>query len=161
MDNGGDVATAASIVISSIALVGVVVSLLLQIRQLRTSEAEVFRTLQIEIARMAVERPEIIIDPADPMRADPSTFQRHVYLNLMVMYWRAAFLLGNLHEAELRNQVATLFIVQSRRDWWAMARTSYELLSGVKRSRSRRFFDTVDAEFQSAVATFEGAQQPS
>lgn len=159
MDDGGDVATVVSILISSIALAGVIVSLLLQIRQLRTSQVEVFRTLQIEIARMAFERPEIIVDPADPVRADPSTFQRHVYLNLTVMYWRAAFMLGSLNEAALRNDVAALFRVRSRCDWWAMARASYALLSGSKGSRSRRFFDTVDTEFDSAMATFQDEEQ--
>jgi hypothetical protein len=161
MNNGDAIATLVPILISSIALVAVMASLLLQIRQLRTSQAEVFRTLQVEIARMAFESPEIIVDPTDPVRADPIMFRTHIYLNLMVMYWRAAFLLGNMNEAGLRHAVATLFTVRSRCDWWAMARASYELMSGFRGSRSRRFFDAVEAEFQRAIAGFTSNPEPS
>jgi hypothetical protein len=56
-----------SVVIAVLALSGVIVSLLLQVRQLRVSQREASRAAMLEIVKLFIGDPELFADPDDSL----------------------------------------------------------------------------------------------
>jgi hypothetical protein len=90
MNSQGTIAIISTL-ISSIALVGVVVSLLLQARQIRVSQLQASRSAQAEMLKVAIEDPEVA--SAALGRSDVDVFAREIFLNLQMKTLELHYLL--------------------------------------------------------------------
>src|SRR4051794_13391568 len=70
-----------SALISSIALVGVAVGLLLQSRELKIARAQAFRATQAELIRMAVDDPSLLVAIGSALFQDEQLAKQNLYLN--------------------------------------------------------------------------------
>src|SRR5436189_297531 len=112
-----------STLISSVALLCIAISLLLQARQLRTNQVQVTRAAQQEVIRFSLENPSLATEVMGV--ADPETYTKHVYLNWYFSYLSMSYDIKTMSKPNLRLLLERPFAVQVSREWWAMARQSY------------------------------------
>jgi hypothetical protein len=143
-------------IISSFALIGVVVGLLLQNRQLRASHTQVVREMHLELVKMTIENPELATSVYKGSSA--KDFAAHTLINFQATLWLTAYTLKDVSKASLAQQVASLFEGEQARIWWGYARKYYEMDLSSKRGRD--FFAIMDNEFNKALTELTSDGQP-
>jgi len=139
-----------SVIISSVAIGLVVASLSLQHRQLRASHLQTERLLHVELVRLGIEYPEIIVDPNRPLYRDSESVRKYSFVNLnFVLLWLMFSSPGGYSESALRLTLKSLFSAETTRSWWAEASGNYRAF-GVGR-RHRRFIAITDDEYQRSL----------
>jgi Family of unknown function (DUF6082) len=97
---------------------GVIVSLLVQRRDVQAGQEQTALLTQIELARMAIEYPELAgVDGTLPVEYSFDQARAYMMINLSVSKWRSLFGLGHLSEDELRPLRARLFGRAQARAW--------------------------------------------
>lgn len=142
-----------SILISATALIGVVVSLILQARQLRASLLQASRATHAETVRMVFDHPEVLADILG--RDDPEWIKKATYVNWVMQHIKMAFSQKVITSAGARKEVAELFRGQFSREWWASARPLFKAEAFLK--REREFVTMVDEVFREVTSP----QEPS
>jgi hypothetical protein len=145
MDQVGILAIVSTL-ISSVALVGVAASLVIQTRQLRTSQLQATRAAQAEVVRISLENPRLFVHDARTGADRADLYALHAYTNLIFKYLELGFEIGVVSEPSVRAQVAVLFESAYRRRWWASARRTYAIEAATR--RERRFAQIVENEFE-------------
>ena len=142
-----------STLISSVALLGVAVSLVLQARQLRANQVQTARASQVELMRTALENPTVVAEALGA--GDCGALVRGVVLNWYLGHLSMSYDIKTLAKPHLRQLARDLFAVEGSRTWWETARLSYG--DDVTSRRQRDFFALVDAEFQQIARPPESA----
>lgn len=159
MDNAGGILALVSTVISSVALTGVMVGLLLQARQVRIANVQIYRASHAELVRLSLEYPEARADPADSPFFDTESLQRTILINWQFQHLRLGYSIGALSEDGLRHVLSQLLASSVRREWWEWSRKGYEYEATSR--RSRRFIKIANAEYARAEANVKSAQTSS
>ena len=137
--------------ISSVALVGVAISLLLQARQLRAAQLQVSRAAQSDLIAMALTNSQLVSEALG--EPDPNSFAKSVYINWRFKYMELSYSVGALSATAVSNQAAMMFDAEFPRHWWAVAREHYRLEAATK--SEQEFVAIVDEAFRRA------AQEPN
>src|SRR5690348_16194856 len=98
-----------STLISSLALVGVVVSLLLQARLLRTTQLQAARTAQLELIRLAIEHPALSRKGMSPTEKYASA--QRAFFNWRVKYLELGYSLKVISLHSVMIQAGQMFKV--------------------------------------------------
>lgn len=136
-----------STLISSIALVGIAVSLLLQSRQLRISQLEALRIVQYNLLRMALDNPELIASLVEDR--DPESFTKGIFLNWRSKVLELNYEVNAMSADSVRLQAKLMFGGQFSRDWWSETKPIYE--SEAKTKRQKEFVTLLDEGFEQAL----------
>ena len=153
--NMGTILSVIATITSSIALIGVAVGLILQARQLRADQLQTMRALQLELIRMAIDKPELGLDSFLAKDVDRKDSSRVYYLNLWVKYLEMNYSFGTASKASIGLQMARMFESEFPRIWWTVSRDTYKVEAETK--SQREFFTIVDGEFQSAMRAFKSS----
>jgi hypothetical protein len=145
-----------STLISSIALIGVAVSLLLQARQLRASQVQASRAAQVELVKMAVDNREVI---SDIFGDEPATYLKGVFINWFFKYLELSYSMKAISAKSVHLQVIRLFTVSYPYEWWIKTREIYEIEATTK--REREFFAIIDGAFRQAARQRESSSDSS
>jgi Family of unknown function (DUF6082) len=135
-----------SILISSVALMGVAVGLILQAQQLRAGRIQASAASQVQLMKFALDNPAAALELMG--NDDPEAFAQEVILNWHINHLLMSYNNKTLSEAHLRRLVRSLFAAENSRNWWTIAGASYN--DDATSRREKRFFAIVDAEFQQA-----------
>lgn len=135
-----------STLISSIALMGVAASLLLQARQLRASQVQASRAAQIELIKMAVDNKELI---SDIFGDEPGSYLKARCINWFFKYLELGYSMKVISEKSVRVQAMMLFDTDYPYEWWIRGREVWEIEADTKRDRN--FFRIVDNAFLRAT----------
>ena len=130
--------------ISSIALVGVVITLLLESRQLRTSQIQTSRTFHVELIRLGLDYPAVasVIGP----EVSSEDYQKYAFLGLLLESWELDYELKTMSAKAIQAQARAMFKSDYARTWWAgVARTAWNDAAAAK--SEKEFFALVDGEF--------------
>jgi hypothetical protein len=133
-----------STLISSIALVGVAVSLLLQSRQLRTSQLEASRVAQSALIQMTLGNPSLAAEAFG--FSDEEWFVKAALTNWQVKYWEMSYSIKAISAESVRVQAAELFASEFPRLWWSRFRELFRVDATTK--REGEFFVIIDTEFE-------------
>jgi hypothetical protein len=142
---------AASALLSGMAIVGVVTSLLLQAREMKVSRQHAQRALHLELVKMSLDEPLYMEcwGPDVGSRPDSPEVRQLVFSNLIFSHWHMQFELGDLVEASLREECRVIFAGEPARRFWDTSRRRWPVWS---RSRAgRRFVAIVEEEFGRSV----------
>jgi hypothetical protein len=139
--------------ISSIALIGVMIGLLLQARQLRANNVQTFKGGHIEALRIMFDYPDYFVDLQGNMPHDTELFRRQALTDSAFQHLNFGYSIKTIPETGLRHTLSQLFAVAYRREWWEAARDSY--VTNANSRRERQFIKIVDQESRSALATDE------
>jgi hypothetical protein len=142
-----------SVLISSIALTGVALSLLFQARQLRTSQLQAARQLQVQILQLEISKPDLAGSLQPNFNQDD--YPKAVFLNQFMKYIEMSYLIGAISRESVRMEAAQRFKLDFPRIWWSTIRHIYEEEAVTK--REKEFFKLVDMEFQEAMRLHEAA----
>jgi Family of unknown function (DUF6082) len=133
--------------ISSVALVGVAIGLIIQTRQLRASQLQAARSLHVEFIKLAMENPSI----GTAMEPDFSFEEasKAAYMNLYFIFLQTSYSLTAVSKGTVSLQAGRFFTSEYPRMWWERARNAYTVEATTK--RDREFVALVDAKFQEAM----------
>jgi Family of unknown function (DUF6082) len=149
-----------STLVSSIALVAVAASLLLQARQLRTNQVQVTRTAQQELIKFSLENPAAVAEVLGI--ANPEAYAKDAYLNWNISYLSMSYDIKTISESNLRFLLRESFARENSRRWWATAGKSYH--DWAMSRRDKEFVSILEDEFgrpsQRAEPAETGAAPP-
>ena len=132
--------------ISSTALVGVAISLIIQARQLRASQLQTARSLHAELIKIAMGNPTV--GTAVETDIDPSDAPKAGYLNLYLMFLQTSYSLKAISNSAVRIQAQRIFRSEYACTWWAIVRATFKVEATTR--REREFVMLVDVEFEGA-----------
>jgi len=137
--SNGDWLGLLSTVLSSVAVIGVVYSLILQNRGLRLMQAQATRAVQMELMRMLIENPDL----RSPFVTRPSV---DLHSNLMLKQFEFGFIIGDYSKEVIFTQMGDLFSQESGRELWQRLRPYF--IAEADTNRKRQFVALVDEEFK-------------
>ncbi len=141
-------------IISSVALIGVAVGLILQGRQLKASQLQVMREMHLELLKIGIDNPALAGSLYEHI--DLSEFSRFTLLNFLVTFWQTSYSLKTIPKKQLEFQAKELFLSERARNWWEnIARKSYKLGDGAK--LEREFFSVMDGAYQNVLLELQTA----
>src|SRR5258708_23069269 len=162
LSNIGQAYGAISALISSLALAGIVVSLLYQARAGHTAREQSIRTLQQQLIIIEIEDPTLMTAigaPWDlPIPAESAKIREHLYIHMWAAFWAGNYVVGELTAPAVRKLVrGELFNSRAGRAYWAAIR---ENVLSTNEGKYRRFALIVDEEYQKVVASHVPVADP-
>ncbi|TQN28822.1 hypothetical protein FHX37_4187 [Haloactinospora alba] len=156
---------AVSALIATLALVGVVFTLVLQARETKRAVEETRRQATSDLLKMAMEDPDLDAcwGPV-PEPNDPVTRKQRLYTNMIVGQWATAFETRTLPEQRLRAIANEMFHGEPGQAFWAESREAW--LANPANDTERRFTEILDEEYRRAkvavrVEPAAGTKRPS
>jgi len=144
-----------SALISAIALVGVVGSLLIQVRQHSLDRSASIRGRQAQIYAVVREDPELYWPVLGGVPGDERSIRQHTMRMEFLHYCVAGYECGLIPEKRLRTEVFPgFFTYEENRDYWASIQRG--LLEDRPSKKFRRFARIANEELQRARATGPG-----
>lgn len=160
LDNGGEVDWsrlsdigqtygAVSAIVAAIALIGVMVSLVIQGREMKQARKNARRGLHVELMRMAMDDPRYM-EVWGPYDTDTFAAEgQQTYVNLVVAHWYSEYEVGEMSDTLLRATSAEVFAsVPGRRYWHTVGPFWRDNYSG---RRARRFHQVLEETYQEAI----------
>lgn len=152
LSNIAQVYGAVSVLVSTAALVGVVVSLFLQARQAHAAQEEASWASHRELVLLAMNDPTLIASWDPPRASNPDEWRQIAYTNLIVTGWDKAFRLGRITSEQLPMVLDKHFRGQMARVHWEAAREDWmRIANKAKGRRVRQFASIMDARYQLAL----------
>jgi Family of unknown function (DUF6082) len=143
-------------IISSVALIGIAVGLLLQNRQLRTNKIQVMREMHLELMRIGMENPALSASVYEDTNA--ADFPKSSLLNLILKFWQTGYTLKTITKASVTLQTTRLFGSEyARTSWGKWLQDIYRTEAGTK--SEREFFALVDTAYQNVMLALESADR--
>lgn len=138
---------AASALLSVVAIVGVVATLVFQAREVRVAREEARRTAVSDLLKMAMDDPDFNECWGPTGLDEPFRDQRqHMYINLVVSEWQMSFETGALGEKRLRAIAAEMFRGRPGRRYWQEAREIR--LATTENKKAHRFHQVLDEAYR-------------
>lgn len=135
-------------IISSFALIGVAVGLVLQSRQLKAGQLQIVRQMHLELIKIMIENPALATTIYTDR--DPAYLANASFLNFQMILLETNYSLKMLPGKALGFHVRSLFASEFARTWWAtLARDTYEAEAVTK--LEKEFLAIVDAAFQDVI----------
>lgn len=145
-----------SILISSIALVGVAISLLMQNRQLRISQIQATRATQAALVQIGLNNLTLAAEAFG--FSDVDWLGKSALVNWQVRHWEASHSIKTMSDESVQVEAAALFASEFAREWWLRAREAYRVAAKTK--HEQRFFTIMDREFDRKRREFEAPSPP-
>jgi uncharacterized membrane protein len=146
---------AVSAMLSSLALVGVIVSLLFQSRDNQNAREQTTRTLQFELLRMAMEDPALMTAGGAPwdldIPSDSSSIRQFLYVQIWTSFLGGNYTIGELPESAVRHIAShELFRSEAGRNYWAAVG---QVQIANSRGRRKQFFHILDNEYNKTMSS--------
>jgi hypothetical protein len=143
--------SAASALLSILALTGVAISLVYQAREAKASREQALRTMHADLLKMAMEDelyrrcwgPDYSSDDPDEQRAQ-------LYINLIVSHWQLMYELEAITVEHLRLLSYMMFLGPLGSQFWTDSRVARFRSAGS--SREREMYKILDEEYERARA---------
>src|SRR5262249_36755989 len=119
-----------SILISSIALVGVAISLLMQNRQLRISQIQATRATQAALVQIGLNNLTLAAEAFG--FSDVDWLGKSALVNWQVRHWEASHSIKTMSDESVQVEAAALFASEFAREWWPRAREAYRVAAKTK-----------------------------
>jgi hypothetical protein len=118
--------TAGATLISSFALVGVVASLRLQVRQFEIQQGQTIRQFQFDLLQLAMSDPLYASVVPVPLEApNRDEYRRFVYITQWIRYWEFIYIAGETSSSSAEDELVELFKIPDNRIWWDLARPTW------------------------------------
>jgi Family of unknown function (DUF6082) len=147
LSNIGQTYGAISALLAAIGLVGVAVTVILQIGEMRRSHADTVHSRHFDLYRMVMEDPSLMAVSASVARLPTIEERKHsVFVNLQLQFWLMLWDIGGINESALRGYAADLFGTAPGKAFWEEVGSDRMSLSTGAR-REKRFLEIVNEEY--------------
>jgi len=146
-----------SVPLSAAAVLGVVVSLSYQARQVRLQSEGNDRSTHREMILMALHDPDLALclePPPVPMTAQRR--RQHMYLNLFFSYWHSQYIVGHMGREEVRAIVSEFFRGELPREFWRLHAPGWRAVEGAAGGENIEFVRLIDRLYDEATAEGPG-----
>jgi hypothetical protein len=145
---------AISALISSLALGGVVISLLYQARAGRTAREQSIRNLQQQLIRMEMEDPTLMTAIGAPwglrIPADSVRIREHLYIHMWTSFWAGNFVVGEMTASTVKKMARSELLNSSAgRRYWSNVRDN---VLSTNEGKYRQFALIVDREYKNVIS---------
>jgi hypothetical protein len=145
--------TALSALASSLALIGVTISLLYQARAGRTAREQAIRNLQQQLILMEMDDPSLMTVMGAPwglpIPAESARIRDHLYIHMWASFWAGNYVVGELSTTAARKLVrAELLSSKAGREYWAAVRNN---VLSTSEGKYKRFAQIVDQEYRKVI----------
>jgi uncharacterized protein DUF6082 len=143
---------AASALLTGLALLGVVGSMVFQARAIQITRTQAVREQHSHLIEMALSDPVYqrawggLYDRYDGF----DKYRQHGYLNLIVSFWQDHYMLGETKDDQMRSMFAGLFRGEAGRNFWVETRDMR--MQSLPSRRDKRFYYLMESEYQKAIA---------
>ena len=145
----GETYGAVSAIVAAVALLGVMVSLVIQSREARAARQNARRAHHVELMRMAMDDPRYM-ECWGPYLTDTfATEGQYVYINLIVAHWYSEYEVGEMSDTLLRATAASVFASAPGRQYWRNAGTFWR--DNYSGRRAKRFHRVLEETCQEAI----------
>ncbi|MFE0252243.1 DUF6082 family protein [Streptomyces sp. NPDC059010] len=142
-----------SVPFSGIALAGVAASLAYQARQVHNDREDAQLAAHRELTSWLLNDPDLLVCWGPPPRPiSASRAKQHAYVNLIISFWHADFIVHRLNAAVVQGAAAHLFQGEIGREFWEMQGENWKSTATTRGRRSKRFAELVDEGFARACA---------
>jgi hypothetical protein len=152
LSNIGQSYSAAAALLSSLALVGVALSLVAQNRDAKVAREQAVRSLHTDLVRTGMDPSLLRVVSSSRVHSAPGSELRarqRRYANLWVQYWASLHELGLMTEGDVRRHLrADLFSGDVGREYWRNIRDS-SMPTGSR--PNHRFYRIVDDEYEKSI----------
>ncbi|MDG4822028.1 DUF6082 family protein [Asanoa sp. WMMD1127] len=148
--------------LSGLAVLAVAAARVVQIRQVRTSQAHGVRLLQLELMRMLIDDLKLRPLTSDDGRTRPADVRRrNIYTNLIFKYMELGYEIGYFSSDSLQVDLHEQLAVEHVRKFWEVHRINR--LETASNKAQRRFFEMVDQVYRNtaSLAARDAAPQPA
>jgi hypothetical protein len=140
---------AVSAIIAAVALLGVMVSLVIQAREAKSARQAAQRGHLLDLLRMAMDDPRYM-ECWGPYLTDSFTAEgQFAYVNLIVAHWHAEYEVGEMADALLKATAASVFASAPGRGYWRNAGTFWR--DNYSGRRARRFHRVLEDAYREAI----------
>jgi hypothetical protein len=150
MSNAGQAYGGFSALLSAVATIAVAAALLLQVRQIRISQAQGVRMMQLQLMNMLIEHPEVRPVSAELGDIPAEQRSRDIYTNLVLRYFEMGYEIGYLPAETILTELRRQFAVDDIRRFWE--RTRPIQLTSIHSKARRRFIHLAERAYEEAVA---------
>jgi hypothetical protein len=151
LSNIGETYGAVSAVIAAVALLGVMISLFIQAREIKEARKNTRRALHVELMRMAMDEPGYM-ECWGPYLTESFTGERqYTYVNLVVAHWFSEYEVGEMSDTLLRATASSVFMSVPGRHYWQGSGTFWR--DNYSGRRARRFYRVLEETYQEAIGT--------
>jgi hypothetical protein len=140
---------AVSALISVVALGGVAVSLILQLRSAQLDRAHAYRSVHLQLIEMAFDNPDLLECLGFSVASTEVDRRQNLYCNQLYLALEMGCEVGALHDERLRVSVREMLTGPGRR-WWGETREARA--ASITGRRARHVFDIVDEQWRLALA---------
>jgi len=146
----GQTYSAIATILSALAVMGIVASIIIQSRQARVEQWHAIRGFHKELLIMALEDPKYRESWGLSHGLTGDEWERHTYTRLVTHYLWMGAETGVIPWESIQANAANMFEIQTNVDSWGRMRTRW--LVDAQTSRERRFVEIFEAEYAAAVA---------
>lgn len=140
---------AVSAIIAAIALLGVVVSLVIQSREAKAARNNAQRAYHVDLLRMAMDDPRYMECWGPYLTENFDAERQYTYVNLIVTQWHSEYEIGEMTDALLRATAASVFASLPGRQYWEASGSFWR--DNYSGRRARRFFHLLDEVYHEAL----------
>lgn len=155
LSNIGQTYGAISALVSSLALGGVIVSLLFQARDNQNAREQTTRTLQHELIKLEMDDPALMTSLGAPwglnLPSESGPIRNFLYVQMWVSFWGGNYTIGEMSDSNVRSLASReLFRSEAGRNYWvSVGQVQMEGSTG----RRNRFFRLLDEEYKKAISS--------
>lgn len=154
LSNIGQTYGGVSALLTALALVGVVLSLLYQVRDVNIAREEARRAFHNDLLRMELDDPKYMEALGPPwgmqIATDFDSLRQFNFVHMWVAFWQGRYLLNEMSETEVRTASALeLFNSAAGRSYWSASRANRMKISS---GRNLEFVNILDQEYNKALA---------
>jgi hypothetical protein len=163
LSNIGQTYGAVSALLSSVALGGVVLSLLYQARDSHTAREQTTRSLQLELIKMQMDDPALMTASGAPwgltIPSESAPIREFLYIQIWISYLYGSYIIGEVSESSLRYTFANeLLRSRAGRSYWE-ARSERQVMVGGSR-RHNHFYRILTDEYKKAISSNAPVSDP-
>jgi hypothetical protein len=145
----GETYGAVSAIVAAIALLGVMISLVIQAREMSQARKNARRAHHVELMRMAIDDPRYM-EVWGPYLTDTFAAEgQYTYVNIVVAHWYSEYEIGEMSDDLLRATAAGVFASVPGRYYWRTTGTFWR--DNYSGRRAKRFHRVLEETYQEAI----------
>jgi hypothetical protein len=145
----GETYGAVSAIVAAIALLGVMISLVIQAREMSQARKNARRAHHVELMRLAMDDPRYM-EVWGPYLTDSFAAEgQYTYVNIVVAHWYSEYEIGEMSDDLLRATAAGVFASVPGRHYWRSTGTFWR--DNYSGRRAKRFHRVLEETYQEAI----------
>jgi hypothetical protein len=149
LSNIGETYGAVSAIVAAVALLGVMISLVIQGREARAARQNAQRGHLLDLLRMAMDDPRYMECWGPYLTENFATEGQFTYVNLIVAHWHSEYQVGEMADGLLRASAASVFASVPGRLYWRTTGSFWR--DNYSGRRARRFHRVMEEAYQEAI----------